>query len=181
MTSTNSLPLDDEPAELPRKSDSAPIPRGTRVERIDFGRRDEASPAQATPDRAGAPGLKVVVGASPGRGRGVFALAEIAPGELIERAPVIVIPGAQEADLDRTVLYNYTFAWEPEPQGSAIALGCGSIYNHAQAANARYEKRTELGVIDFIATRQIWPGDEVFVNYNGDGDPEEPVWFDLAP
>jgi hypothetical protein len=54
--------------------------------------------------------LRVVpVGA---RGRGIVAEREIAPGELIERAPVLIIPEPDRAVVDATSVGNYIFMWE---------------------------------------------------------------------
>lgn len=164
MNSPHPLPFEPDSGAGPGSRESTEPPSPPPVEKIDFTHGFTE---------------KLRVGPSPGRGRGVFAAIDFCDGDLIERAPVIVIPGVEEELLERTALYNYIFAWPPEPQGSAIALGYGSIYNHARRANARYIKRPETGVIDFVATRDIGIGEEITINYNGDGDPEEPVWFEL--
>ena len=46
---------------------------------------------------------------SPGKGRGVFALRCFEAGELIERAPVVVIPEGQWEKFEKTILFNATF------------------------------------------------------------------------
>src|SRR5205814_6466130 len=58
--------------------------------------------------------VTLALGTSAVHGRGVFAQRAFACGEVIERAPVIVIPASQLSDLDRTVLYDYYFGWGPE-------------------------------------------------------------------
>jgi hypothetical protein len=55
--------------------------------------------------------VNVALGTSPVHGRGVFAQRAIRAGELIERAPVLVIPRTDLAHVDRTVLYDYYFGW----------------------------------------------------------------------
>lgn len=120
---------------------------------------------------------KLYVGVVPRRGRGVFARQAIATGELIERAQVIVIPAHQWPRLEHTTLYDYTFEWGWEGEETAIALGYGSIYNHSYSPNARYIKRLEDLVIDFVALRNIQPGEEIVVNYNGEPSNREPLWF----
>ena len=46
------------------------------------------------------------------RGRGVVAERRIEPGELVERSPVLVIPHADRAAADPTVVFTYMFMWE---------------------------------------------------------------------
>jgi uncharacterized protein len=115
---------------------------------------------------------------SPGKGRGVFAQHLIHSGQLIERAPVIVVPAGQWEAMDRTVLFDYFFAWG---EHSAIALGYGSLYNHSYQPNARFVKHLTEQVIEFYALREIQPGEEILVNYNVDPDDESPLWFHALP
>lgn len=117
------------------------------------------------------------VGSSKGKGRGVFARRQIAEGELIEQAPVLVIPGEEWQHIEQTVLYNYCFSWGSDLQHAALALGCGSLYNHSYQPNAVYIKRVSELVIDFVALRQIAPGEEITINYNGSPGGQAPMWF----
>jgi SET domain-containing protein len=109
-----------------------------------------------------------------GKGRGVFARRFIAEGEVIERVPVLVFP-VEESD-DDSVLSEYCFLWG---RGTlALALGYGSLYNHSYCPNARYDdvgRQTKV----FTALRDIEPGEEVTVNYNGDPNDRSPVEFDV--
>jgi SET domain-containing protein len=111
---------------------------------------------------------------SPGKGRGVFAQTRLLAGTLIERAPVIVVPAGQWEYMDKTVLFDYYFAWG---EHSAIALGYGSLYNHSYAPNAGYVKKLQEQVIEFFALRDIEAGEEILVNYNGDPADDSPLWF----
>lgn len=117
------------------------------------------------------------VGSSKGKGRGVFARRQIAEGELIEQAPVLVIPAAEWKHLEQTMLYSYCFSWGAEHQHAALALGFGSLYNHSYQPNAAYVKRLAEGVIDFVALRQIAPGQEITINYHGSPGAQGPMWF----
>lgn len=117
------------------------------------------------------------VGSSKGKGRGVFARRQLAEGELIEQAPVLVIPGAEWRHIEQTVLYNYCFSWGPDLEHAALALGFGSLYNHSYQPNAVYIKRMAEMVIDFIALRKIGLGEEITVNYNGSPGDQAPMWF----
>ena len=117
----------------------------------------------------------------PGKGRGVFTTTPIAEGEVFERSPVIVSPAAEWPDLEKTVLYNYCYAWGPSLEHSAIALGFGSLFNHSYTPNAVYVRRLEALVVEFVARRTIAAGDEISINYNGDPLSRERVWFEEAP
>jgi SET domain-containing protein len=113
-----------------------------------------------------------------GKGRGVFARRLIRKGELIEKVPMIVFPAEEfETGLSGTRLANYCFAWG---RGTvALALGYGSIYNHSYRPNARYDDvgpRTKT----FTALRDIKPGEEITVNYNGKPKSRAAVWFEVV-
>ena len=112
------------------------------------------------------------------RGQGVFAERAFQPGELIERAPVLVIPAKEWVHIEPTVLYHYTFCWGKDEEDAALAMGLGSFYNHCWTPNAQYLTRLEELAIDFVAVLPISAGDEITVNYNGEGD-NSPVWFDV--
>jgi uncharacterized protein len=112
-----------------------------------------------------------------GKGRGVFARRRIRKHEVIERVPVIVLP--MEAIEDATPgpgLANYCFLWGR--RSVALALGYGSLYNHSYKPNARYDDvgpRTKV----FTALRDIAPGEEITINYNGEPVDRSSVGFDV--
>ena len=112
-----------------------------------------------------------------GKGRGVFARRGFAPGGLIERCPVIGLDEEHWEHLDRTILDAYCFKWGEQLERPAVALGYGSLYNHSFEPNAFYARVPALHAIDFIALRQIAPGEEVKVNYNGNPYDRTEVWF----
>ena len=117
---------------------------------------------------------------SPSRGRGVFAARSFDRGETIEVCPVIVLSEADAARLDDTHLYNYYFGWGPDGREAAIALGFGSLYNHADDPNAVYQKDQASGTIRFSALRAITVGEEIFVRYNYPSTREDGrLWFDI--
>ena len=72
------------------------------------------------------------------KGRGVFTSKEISEGDLIEVCPVIVISKAELPILHKTILHDYYFLWGEEMTDCAIALGYGSLYNHAVHPNANF-------------------------------------------
>jgi uncharacterized protein len=121
--------------------------------------------------------VTIALGTSAVHGRGVFAQRAIARGELIERAPVIVIPSGELAELDRTALFDYYFGWGPDLEHAAIAMGLGSFYNHAVSPNADHVLLTDELAIEFIALRDIATGEEITIHYNGAPGDTSPLWF----
>lgn len=113
------------------------------------------------------------------RGRGVVANRDFQPGELIEPCPVLIIPAAEWPAMEKSILYHYGYAFGADGEDMAIALGYGSLYNHSYTPNAMYQRRLEQGIIDFVAIRHIHRGEEITVNYNGDPDDQDPVWFEV--
>ena len=85
-----------------------------------------------------------------------------------------------QADLDKTGLHAYYYAWGHDLKGAAIALGHGSLYNHSYQPNARYLKHLENGTIEFICLNDVKKGEEIRVNYNGDPSDQTPTWFETS-
>jgi uncharacterized protein len=112
-----------------------------------------------------------------GKGRGVFARRRIREGDVIERVPVLVLPDGDETEVAGWEgLAGYCFVWG---KGTvALALGYGSLYNHSYGPNARYDDVGQMTKI-FTALRDIEPGEEITVNYNGDPEDRSPVGFDV--
>jgi SET domain-containing protein len=111
-------------------------------------------------------------------GMGVFAAELIAEGGVIEICPVLLFPKAELAALRQTMLDDYYFDWGAAGEWFAIALGYGSLYNHAYEPNADYGMDFDNKTIDIYALRDIAPGEEIFVNYNGSPDNRSKVWFE---
>ncbi|MBK8967920.1 MAG: SET domain-containing protein [Saprospiraceae bacterium] len=112
-------------------------------------------------------------------GMGVFAAEPIAAEGVIEICPVLLFPKAQLAAMRQTMLDDYYFDWGDDGEWYAIALGYGSLYNHAYEPNADYGMDFENNTIDIYALRDIAPGEEIFVNYNGSPENRSKVWFEL--
>ena len=149
------------------------------------------------PAPADAPASHVLSGPNPGvyvahtgtrRGRGVYAVHGYASGDVVEIAPVVLFDGAYAtipAEI-RELLFNWTvLAGAPSAHG--LALGYGSLYNHDNPANLRYEADAARCLLRFIAARDVGPGEELTINYNaarGSHAPDEDTWFThhgLAP
>jgi uncharacterized protein len=121
----------------------------------------------------------IIVGPSILGGRGVFTLEDIPVDTLIEICPVLVIPAEQVAIIHGTVLHDYYFLWNDEATEAAIALGFGSLYNHASAPNAEYEMDFENQNIEIYSLRNIAAGEEITINYNGNPGSREGLWFQV--
>jgi uncharacterized protein len=114
------------------------------------------------------PNDRIEIRTSPGRGRGIFAREPIAPGTLIETAPVIVLSSPDCPTLDQTIIYDYYFHWDGDPDGEgrgALALGLVTLCNHSSRPRARVERNHARLTLDLVAIRQIEPGEEVTIDY----------------
>ncbi|MFC5464284.1 SET domain-containing protein [Lederbergia graminis] len=107
--------------------------------------------------------------------RGVFATRDINKGELLHEAPVISYPNDQHQHIEKTILADYAF--EYGENHSAILLGYGMLFNHSYEPNANYEIDFKNHTFNFYAYRNIKKGDEILINYNGDVDDKDPLWF----
>jgi SET domain-containing protein len=112
------------------------------------------------------------------KGRGVFSRASIAAGTLIEAAPVIIVPARECKLLDQTILHDYYFRWDGDPNGDpggegsgAVALGLVALCNHSRRPRARVRRNLAQGTLDLVALAPIAAGDEVTIDYNC------PLWF----
>lgn len=117
---------------------------------------------------------------SPLGGRGVFSAALIEEGSLIEICPVVICPAEDLPIIHSTKLHDYYFLWGEDQSECAIALGFGSLYNHSFDPNAMYMPDFDGGVISFYTLRDIPAGEEITVNYNGDPEDDNAVWFEPA-
>lgn len=116
------------------------------------------------------------------KGRGVFAARPFAQNEVVETAPIVLCHGSF-ADIPREIrelLFNWS-ALSGVRAGHGLALGCGSLYNHDNPANMRYEADAQRQLLCFIAARDIATGEELTINYNstaGAPDSTQDTWFE---
>ncbi len=115
--------------------------------------------------------------ASPFHGTGVFSHKAIRKGEIIEKAPVILIDATENDILKHTALYHYYFLVNKPETPVAIGLGYSSLYNHSCPSNAGYKIKTGKSIIIIKAARDIAPGEEITINYNGEPGNDAPVQF----
>lgn len=117
---------------------------------------------------------------SKGRGRGVFTRDFIAADIIVETSPVIVMTAEERLLLDKTLLHDYIFEWEPGGKVMCcMAQGYISVYNHSYTSNCEYFMNYDERTIFIKAVRDIQPGEELTINYNGDWDDSKKVWFDV--
>jgi hypothetical protein len=95
-------------------------------------------------------------------GRGVFALKKFRKNDIIEKCPLLV---AHDDDWgDDHPLSNYLFEHSASKQRSALALGMGSLYNHAGLkCNADYTVDGDVMILR--AMRTIRPDEEITIDY----------------
>jgi|SRR5690606_22573993 len=111
-------------------------------------------------------------------GKGVFTSAAIKNNTIIEVSPVVVMSDEERKLLDQTRLHDYIFEWEAELQKCCMALGYVAVYNHSYQSNCEYEMDYATELITIKTMRNIEPGEELFINYNGNWDDVTPIWFD---
>lgn len=112
-------------------------------------------------------------------GRGVFTSIDLSAGDLIEICPVIEIPAVELSIIHKTVLHDYYFVWGEDNKSCAIALGFGSLYNHAVHPNADFIRDFENKTIEIMAITDIPAGKEITINYHGEPGDDEKLWFPL--
>jgi len=110
-------------------------------------------------------------------GRGVFTAAPVEKGSIIEICHIIVIPKEELPIIHKTTLHDYYFVWGKEMENCAIALGFGSLYNHAVNPNANFILDLSNNTIDIEAIKNIEPGEQITINYHGQPGDEEKLWF----
>ena len=115
------------------------------------------------------------------KGRGVYTKEALKADTTIEISPVIIMSDTDRQLLDKTLLHDYIFEWLPEgqPPMCCMALGWVPLYNHSYHSNAEYWMNYDDNTIAVKTVRDIKPGEEVTINYNGDWDNAEKVWFDV--
>ena len=75
--------------------------------------------------------------------------------------------------------YIYYFLWEEEGYKGCIALGYGSLYNHSKEANAIFIFDYTDDTIKIECQSDIPAGQEILVDYTGEGlRSEADLWFD---
>ena len=108
------------------------------------------------------PAVNVAIRTSKGKGRGVFATRRYRAGEVIETAPVLIVPKAQNEALAATFLEHYIFQTDNKKH-LVIGLGITSLFNHNEPANAEFFISVESIIVK--AKQAISIGAEVTIDY----------------
>ena len=121
---------------------------------------------------------KIAPGVSPGRGRGLFATAPIADGDVIDRVCTIPLTSAQCDALESILpLGDYYFRHPMNPEEGLLLLGLVSLANHSDDPNAfvRFTQSETIGwIVELVALRPITPRAEITHRYRC------APWFQLA-
>ncbi len=117
--------------------------------------------------------------ATTNNGRGVFTNKKIPANTVIEIAPVIVMEQKDREYLDKTLLHDYIFEWGPNSDKCCMALGWIPMYNHCYQSNCEYFMDFDAATIFIKTVGIIKATQELTINYNGDWNNEEKVWFEV--
>jgi hypothetical protein len=121
--------------------------------------------------------LKIAPSRAPGKGRGVFALAPIRRGEVIDEACTLALDSAECAEIEKTKAGDHYFAHPDDQAAGLLVLGLPSLCNHSDHPNAgtSFRRDEKIGmVVVLVALRDIARGEEVTRRYAC------PVWFPVT-
>lgn len=132
------------------------------------------------PDETPAPGcvarsVRTYVADSPLGGRGVFAAEAMAAGEVVEVAPVIVLPAEERELLESSSLRDHWYGWNDDGD-MAVAFGHASFYNHADDPTCEYDAHEVLDALVLRLRRDVVADEELTIDYTGGG--VEELWFE---
>lgn len=116
---------------------------------------------------------------SKGKGLGVFSTEDLPARKVIEKSSVIVMSPEDRKHIEKTFLQNYIFEWADDNKSCCMALGYISLYNHSYAANCEYIMDFDKNTMVIKTLRTIKAGDELTINYNGEWDNKNEVWFEV--
>ncbi|KAK4701674.1 tRNA-specific adenosine deaminase 3, partial [Phenoliferia sp. Uapishka_3] len=127
----------------------------------------------------------ITILSTPEKGRGVFATEDLPMGFLVDISPVLLLSseeyygGGKEGEgkgVEGSVLRGYVFTWKGREGGMALALGVGSMFNHATSPNVSFELKPSTYTIHYKTFRPVLAGEELCIFYghkavfNGNGD-----------
>jgi hypothetical protein len=109
-----------------------------------------------------------------GKGRGVLAERAIDVGEVVERAPVLILSEEDRRAVDLTSVADYIFMWEHDTVAedlytgkgrAALVLGFTSLLNHSDNPNCDFVRYIDALALDLVAIRDIRSGEELTIDY----------------
>ncbi|SJL07375.1 uncharacterized protein ARMOST_10722 [Armillaria ostoyae] len=125
-------------------------------------------PSPSAPEHLNNTGCRIQY--SEGKGRGIYASRFIAKRTLVEISPILLFSKEEyESHGRHTVLDHYTFKCQDGRM--ALALGLGSLFNHADPPNVTYEIDLATDSIRYTTVRDIVPGEELCIFYGHN------LWF----
>lgn len=111
-------------------------------------------------------------------GRGVYTFEDIPAGQIVEIAPVILLPLISQsfpAQIRRLVCnWSKTHV--------ALTLGFWSLYNHSDQPNVTFKRDPKNLTIIFSALRKIEAREQLTISYDYTGSSENPrkkSWFEI--
>jgi uncharacterized protein len=103
--------------------------------------------------------MKINIKKVPRKGRGVFASQNLQPGELIEVCELLIMDHSEAGPALEGYVYEY------DKRRVALALGNGSLYNHADIPNAEYLFNKKSRLLYIRAVKPILSGQEITIDY----------------
>jgi len=94
---------------------------------------------------------------------GVYAIDDIQDNETFEECNVIEVP---VDEVKGSVLMDYMFKISSDLY--VLALGSGSMYNHKNQPNARWEYDADKQLLKLSAIRRIQMGEQIFISFGRD-------------
>lgn len=111
--------------------------------------------------------MKTKVKMTKDMGRGVFAACNINKKIVVEISPCLKWNERDQDLTQNSFLRFYVFEGKTK-RDSVLALGVGSLFNHSKKANVKYKYDAKRNVIVFTATRKIYKGEQLFIDYGYD-------------
>lgn len=108
---------------------------------------------------------KIEIKESPGRGLGVFATKKIFKNEVIEECHLLPLPVKAGESSNLFNDYRFNYPQSGKLQELVIPFGYGCIYNHSDNNNATWKDHPEYKAFQFIAIKDINPGEEICTYY----------------
>lgn len=115
--------------------------------------------------------MKTQVTIFKGMGRGVVVAAGdyfIPSNSKIMVCEILVLSTKDTVVVNTTDLQHYTFKYNKTQD--CLVLGDGEIFNHSDTPNVSYRLKNKYGrkVMVFTALRDLFPGEQLFIDYNAD-------------
>lgn len=94
-------------------------------------------------------------------GKGVFTNKPIKQGDTVEISPYLLVPINDISE--NNILKDYVF--QCDEYNHLLVLGYGSMYNHQDDPNLRYQYNDDQTMFCYIANRDINGGEELCISY----------------